>query len=145
MAKLRLLFSLVLFLFSSISFAEGIGKVKTLSGDVVIERHGSAVFAELGKPVYQSDIIFTRTGTVGVLFEDDTRISLGPNSSVSLESFSFDKQTHDGEFDVTIKRGTLSVISGKLTAKRPGALKVKTPKAILAVRGTEFSVKVDEP
>jgi hypothetical protein len=145
MTNVRLLFSIVLFLFSSITFAEGIGKVKTLTGDVVIERHGSTIFAELGKPVYQSDIIFTRSGTVGLLFVDDSRLSLGPNSSMSLESFSFDTQSHEGNFDVTVKKGTLSVISGKLTAKRPGALKVKTPAAILAVRGTEFSVKVDEP
>ena len=32
-----------------------------------------------------------------------------------------------------------------MVKKTPGALKVRTPAAILAVRGTEFSVKVDDP
>ena len=64
---------------------------------------------------------------------------------LALDKFNFDPVTNDGNFDVSLKKGTLSVISGKLTQKTPGALKVKTPAAILAVRGTEFAVKVEEP
>ncbi|HSG92307.1 MAG TPA: FecR domain-containing protein [Methylotenera sp.] len=80
---------------------------------------------------------------VGILLHDDARLSLGPDSTMSLDQFSFDQKSHDGQANVSIKQGTLSVISGKLTEKRAGALQVKTPAAILAVRGTEFSVKVD--
>ena len=123
--------------------AEGIGKVKVLSGSVSIERSGDSVLAKLGAPVYQTDKIITGKGSIGLLFNDDSRISAGPNSTLSLNQFSFDAITHEGNFDVSVNEGTLSVISGKLTAKRPGALKVKTPAAILAVRGTEFSIKVD--
>lgn len=126
--------------------ADGIGKIKTLSGQVAIERDGKLVTPKAGDSVYQTDRIFTgKDGSIGMLFDDDSRISAGPNSTLALEKFAFDPKTSDGNFDVSVKKGTLSVISGKLTAKTPGALKVKTPAAILAVRGTEFSVKVDEP
>lgn len=126
--------------------AEGIGKIKTLSGQVMIERGGKAVTPKVGDAVYQTDKIVTgNDGSVGMLFDDDSRISAGPDSVLALDKFAFDPKTSDGNFDVSMKKGTLSVISGKLTAKTPGALKVKTPAAILAVRGTEFSVKVDEP
>jgi hypothetical protein len=62
---------------------------------------------------------------------------------MKLDQFIFDTQTHEGSADISVKHGTLSVIAGKMTEKTPGALKVKTPAAILAVRGTEFSIKVD--
>lgn len=126
--------------------ADGIGKIKTLSGQVSIEREGKSITPKVGDAVYQTDKIVTgKDGSVGMLFDDDSRISAGPNSVLALDKFAFDSKTNDGNFDVSMKKGTLSVISGKLTAKTPGALKVKTPAAILAVRGTEFSVKVDEP
>lgn len=137
---------LVLAMISTFAFAEGIGKIKVLSGEVAIERSGKTIPATLGAPVYQKDRIVTgKDGSIGLLFDDDSRLSAGPNSTLSLDQFNFDTTTHDGNFDVSMKKGTLSVISGKLTQKTPGALKVKTPAAILAVRGTEFSVKVMDP
>jgi len=137
----------VLLAFAAFStYADGIGKIKTLSGQVSIERDGKVVTPKAGDTVYQTDKIVTgKDGAVGMLFDDDSRISAGSNSVLALDKFAFDSKTHEGNFDVSMKKGTLSVISGKLTAKTPGALQVKTPAAILAVRGTEFSVKVDEP
>lgn len=128
------------------AYADGIGKIKTISGQVAIERSGKTITPAIGDAVYQTDRIVTgKDGAVGMLFNDDSRISAGPNSVLALDKFAFDSNTNEGGFDVSMKKGTLSVISGKLTQKTPGALKVKTPAAILAVRGTEFSVKVDEP
>lgn len=146
--KKIILFTTLTFLFTPVftsAHAEGIGKVKLLHGDVRIERAGQTSSAALGNPLYQNDRIITgNDGSVGLLFDDDSRISAGPNSVLALDQFKFDKTTDDGNFDMSLKKGTLSVISGKLVKKTPGALKVTTPAAVLAVRGTEFSVKVDE-
>jgi len=141
---------IVCLLFISIStpiFANNaIGKVKVLSGAVSVERSGESIPAKIGMSVFQMDkVITSKNGLIGLLFNDDSRLSLGHDSTMSLENFSFNKKSHDGNFDVAMHRGTLSVISGKLTARKPGSLKVRTPAAILAVRGTEFSVKVDAP
>lgn len=137
---------LVLTLAAFPAYADGIGKIKTMSGQVAIERSGKIITPAVGGSVYQTDKIITgKDGSVGMLFDDDSRISAGPNSVLALDKFVFDSNTNNGNFDVSMKKGTLSAISGKLTQKTPGALKVKTPAAILAVRGTEFSVKVDEP
>jgi len=124
--------------------ADSIGIIKTLSGQVTIHRSGSDIAAKLGGEVFAIDEIETSDdATVGLLLHDDARLSLGPNSTISLDQFSYDENTDAGSADVSIKQGTLSVIAGKMVEKTPGALKVKTPAAILAVRGTEFSVKVD--
>lgn len=130
---------------SASAFAQSsIGIIKTLKGDVSVLRAGDMLPAELGDELFAADTLQTSaTGSVGILLHDDARLSLGPDSTMSLDEFSFDQKSHDGQANVSIKQGTLSVISGKLTEKRPGALQVKTPAAILAVRGTEFSVKVD--
>ena len=137
---------LVLTLAAFSAQADGIGKIKTISGQVAIERGGKIITPAVGDSAFQTDKVITgKDGSVGMLFADDSRISAGPNSVLALDKFVFDSNTNDGNFDVSMKKGTLSVISGKLTQKTPGALKVKTPAAILAVRGTEFSVKVDEP
>ena len=145
--KLFSLFVLLVLLSSAFAAnSEGIGRIKTLSGQVAIERSGTTYPAELGGTVFQGDIILAgKDGAVGLLFDDDSRVAVGPNSSLVLDNFVFDQKTREGNFDVSLKKGTLSAISGKLTAKNPGAMKVRTPAAILAVRGTEFSAKVDDP
>jgi hypothetical protein len=136
----------ILFAISNVAFAEGIGKVKKLSGQVSIERSSGKVTPSLGDAVYQTDRIVTGSdGYIGLLFNDDSRLAAGSNSTLALDKFNFDPVTHAGAFDVSMQKGTLSVISGKLTQKQPGALKVKTPAAILAVRGTEFSVRIEDP
>ncbi|GGC01747.1 hypothetical protein GCM10011352_29880 [Marinobacterium zhoushanense] len=122
---------------------ESIGHIKTLKGSAFIERSGQVIAVTPGQEVYGQDSIRTGAeGSVGLLFLDDSRVAIGPNSRIALDSFNFDRKTHDGDFGMSLKQGTLSAIAGKLTEKNPGAMKVKTPAAILAVRGTEFSVKV---
>ncbi len=139
------LFAVVsLMLVSSTALAEGIGIVKTLKGQADIQRSDEVLPAALGQTVYADDEIQTSAdSTLGILLHDDARISMGPDSIIQLDQFVYDSDSHEGEADISIKHGTLSVIAGKMTERNPGALKVKTPAAILAVRGTEFSVKVD--
>jgi len=136
---------LVLMFFTPVfALANSIGVIKTLSGEATIHRSGSAVSAKLGGEVFAIDEIETHdNATIGLLLHDNARLSLGPNSMISLDQFSYDAASDNGSADISIKQGTLSVIAGKMVEKTPGALKVKTPAAILAVRGTEFSVKVD--
>ncbi len=128
----------------SVMAESSLGVVKTLKGEVSVLRGSEVIPATLGEELFAADTLKTAAnGSVGILLHDDTRLSLGPDSTMSLDQFSFDPKSHDGQASVSINQGTLSVISGKLTERRPGALEVKTPAAILAVRGTEFSVKVD--
>jgi hypothetical protein len=83
-------------------------------------------------------------GSAGITFADNSRLSVGPNSTLAINRFKFDQTTHEGGFDSTLKRGTLSVISGKLAKRSPDAMTVSTPSTILGVRGTEFVVKAGE-
>ena len=61
-----------------------------------------------------------------------------------IERYVFDSTTHAGQFDASLKKGTLAVVSGKMVKQSPDAMRVKTPSSMMGVRGTEFVVKVDE-
>jgi hypothetical protein len=82
-------------------------------------------------------------GTVGVTFTDNSLLSVGPNSALKIDRYVFDSTTHAGQFDSTLSKGTLAVISGKMVKQSPDAMHVRTPSAIMGVRGTEFIVRVD--
>jgi hypothetical protein len=142
----RCLLAGLLPLLPSAVYADRIGLVKVQSGDVQIERTGQRAPAAVGAPVFRADRIITgKDGSVGLSLADNAMLSAGPNSILVLDQFNFDPTTHEGNLDITLRKGTLSAISGKLVAQTPGAMKVRTPAAVLAVRGTEFVVRVENP
>ena len=126
--------------------ATEIGRVKVAKGTVTIERAGQSIVAAPGVTLHAADVV--RTGpdaAVGITMNDNSLLSAGPNSVLALDRFSFDPTTHQGRFDSSLRRGTLAVVSGKLAKQSPEAMTVKTPAAILGIRGTEFVVSADEP
>ena len=127
-------------------WANDVGQVQTAKGTVHVERDGKLLPASVGMPIRQSDTLVTGAdGSVGVTFSDNSLLSTGPNSVLVVDRYSFDSTTHAGRFDASLKKGTLAVVSGKMVKQSPDAMKVRTPAAIMGVRGTEFVVQVEEP
>lgn len=132
--------------FAAASHASDVGQIKNLGGTVHVERDGQKLAATSGMGVRQSDVLVTGAdGSVGVTFLDNSLLSLGPRSTLAIDRYRFDTTTHDGQFDTSLKRGTLAVVSGRIVQRSPEAMRVRTPSAIMGVRGTEFVVKVEEP
>lgn len=126
-------------------FGAEIGRVKVAKGGVTIEREGSVVPAAVGTRVQTSDRITTAAdGSVGITLDDDSLLSAGPNSVLSLERYAFDPTTNQGRFDAALNKGTLAVISGRIAKQSPDAMTVRTPAIILGVRGTTFVVSANE-
>jgi hypothetical protein len=121
--------------------AAEIGQIKVAKGDVVVEREGKTIPARPGTRLQTSDVIRTGSdGSVGITMDDDTLLSAGPGSVLSLEHYAFDPTTSRGRFDATLNKGTLAVISGRIAKQSPDAMTVRTPAAVLGVRGTSFVV-----
>lgn len=132
--------------FAASSYASDVGQIKNLRGTVHVERDGQRLAAAPGMGVKQSDVLVTGAdGSVGVTFLDNSLLSIGPGSALAIDRYSFDTTTHDGQFDASLKRGTLAVVSGRMVKRSPESMRVHTPSAIMGVRGTEFVVKVGEP
>lgn len=121
--------------------AEEAGVVKTSKGTVAIERSGEKLGAPVGTHLFSSDRIVTGAdGSLGITLRDNTMLSAGPNSTVDLNKFAFNPTTHAGAIDATVKRGTLSVISGKIAKASPEAVSFTAPGMTLGVRGTSFII-----
>ena len=121
--------------------AEDAGTVKTAKGAVTIQRGTERIAARPGAKVAAADRVTTGAdSSVGIILRDNTLLSAGPNSTLVLERFAFNSTTHEGVIDASLKRGTLSVVSGKIPKQSPGAVQFRTPNAILGVRGTEFVI-----
>jgi hypothetical protein len=127
------------------SLADDIGQIKVVKGQVSIERDGRSLPATAGARLQASDILKTGPdGSVGITMSDDSLLSAGPNSVLALDRYQFDATTSQGQFDASLQKGSLAVISGRIAKQSPEAMKVRTPSSILGVRGTEFVVSVDD-
>ena len=125
--------------------AADIGQIKISRGQVSVDREGRSLPAPVGTRLQTSDIVKTGPdGSVGITMDDDTLLSAGPSSVLSLDRYVFDPATRKGRFDASLNKGTLAVISGRIAKQAPDAMTVRTPSAILGVRGTEFAVSVNE-
>jgi hypothetical protein len=123
-----------------------IGQIKTIKGAVTVERHGTTLPGQIGLLLEPLDIVKTGLdGAVGITMRDNSLLSAGPNSILSLERFDFDASGRQpGRFDAGLQRGTLLVVSGRIAKQVPPSMTVRTPSAVLGVRGTEFAVEVYE-
>ena len=125
--------------------AAEIGQIKTSKGQVTVQREGKSLPGAVGARVQTADTIRTGAdGSVGITMDDDSLLSVGPSSVLSLDRYAFDPTTSRGRFDATLNKGTLAVISGRIAKQSPDAMTVRTPTAVLGVRGTEFVVSADE-
>jgi hypothetical protein len=122
-----------------------VGQIKVVTGQVSVDRNGRSLPGRVGMPLEANDVLRTGAdGSVGITMRDNSLLSAGPNSILSLERFEFDPTTSQGRFDARLQRGTLAVVSGRIAKKSPQAMTVRTPSTVLGVRGTEFVVSVDE-
>lgn len=132
--------------FTQAATAADVGQIKNAKGGVVVIRGGQEIAATSGTPLQQADRVVTKAdGSAGITFKDDSLLSLGPDSMLDISRFSFDAKDQPDELEATLHRGTLSAVSGKIVARTPEAMRIRTPTTVLGVRGTEFFVKVTNP
>ena len=125
--------------------ADAAGMVKTLKGTAEIEREGKRIPVAVGTEVFAKDRISTgANSSVGLTLKDNTQMSAGANAQLELSKFSFNTTSHAGELDTSVKRGALSVISGKVAKANPDAVRFNTGTVTLGVRGTEFIIEAGD-
>jgi len=128
----------------SLASAADIGQVKVVRGQVDVERNGRTMPAKVGMRLETADVVKTGAdGAIGITMADNSLLSTGPNSILALDRFDYDPTTNHGRFDTVLQKGSLSVISGRMAKQSPDAMTVRTPSAILGVRGTEFVVSAE--
>lgn len=92
-----------------------------------------------GDKVYQNEVIKTGADSKGqLLFRDETALTVGPNSEVTLDKFVYNP---NGTSSVSLRatRGVFRFVSGSLPSQ---AYEIKTPAGTLGVRGSVGQVIV---
>ena len=98
-----------------------------------------------GVEVEMLDSLRTGRGSLEITFDDDTQVQMTPSAKLTIDDFVYDPNNADaGKLAIKIGRGTARYASGQIAKNRPQAVKIKTPTATVAVRGTDFTATVDE-
>ena len=140
---MRWIIAVAALMFAASAFANDVGEIKTVKGTAHVERGGKKLPAVAGMQLRQADTVVTGAdGAVGITFLDNSLFSAGPNSVLVINKYRFDTTTHAGEFDASLNKGSLAVVSGKMVKQSPESMRIRTPSSIMGVRGTEFVVRV---
>ena len=141
---LLLLSTLLFLLFASpaIFAQEFVGGLRKVTGSGTIMRDGQQIIAKDGIRIKMGDKLITgKNGALGVIFTDNTRISLGANSEINIDQYAFQPAQGKFAFLTELIQGTALYISGAIGKLSPKSVKFKTPTAIVGVGGTRFLVK----
>lgn len=91
------------------------------------------------------DAVVTAAGRVQITFRDDTRVQVTEQSKLVIDDFVYDPNQSDaGKLALKVALGTARYASGQIAKDNPQKVRIDTPTATIAVRGTDFSMTVDE-
>ena len=127
------------------SFAT-IGEVSISTGSAVIDRQdgNKGITVEKELDVLSYDTIKTGDGKVGIKFIDDTRVDVTEHSKLVIDEFVYDPNTKTGSLSLKASLGTVRYASGQIAKNSKQNVKISTPTATIAVRGTDFAMTVNE-
>jgi hypothetical protein len=138
---------LVVIFYAAVALAAGpAGTVTHLSGPLLAKKaDGSMKSLSRNSVVEQGDTLITEKRTYArIKFNDGSEVTLRPDSQFKVESFSYDqaKPKEDKAFFALVK-GSLRTITGQVGKRGvPDSYKMKTPPAVIGIRGTIFEVKI---
>ena len=135
--------ALIMGLMTALSAWADIGSVTEASGTAVIKRGKDTIQIVKGTEVKTNDKVETKNGKVKIVFKDDTNVTVTESSSLIIDDFVYDPKSGAGKLGLKAAAGTVRYVSGAI-AKDPKNVKINTPTAAIAVRGTDFVMAVSE-
>ena len=141
---LRLLLTISFILFASTVYA-AIGNVVVFEGNASVEREDKNLSLQKNSDIFFKDNVRTGKGNVGITFIDDTNVAISPQSSLVIDEFVYDPNSQSGsKLVMKIALGTVRYASGNIAKLNNQNVDIRTPTARIGVRGTAFSMTVDE-
>ena len=115
--------------------AESIGTVAAVNRDMDgTPPQSQRRSLELGARVVRNERIETsEIGSGQLLFMDQTSLAVAPDSDIVLDTYTYDPDQQSGDMALTLTRGTLRFIGGRISKKRD--VTVRTPTATIGIRG----------
>ena len=106
---------------------------------------GQVTPLSLGTELSEQDRIITgKDAMVILIFSDQARVALRPDSELLIRRYKVDSKGADTQLQLDLVRGTVRQISGHAAQKQPERYRLNTPIAAIGVRGTDFLAKAGE-
>ena len=123
-----------------------IGEVTQLEGKGVIDRQDGedGIIIEKQLDIFSYDTVKTGNGKVGIEFIDATRVDVTQHSKLIIDEFVYDPNTKTGKLSLKASLGTVRYASGQIAKNSATNVKITTPTATIGVRGTDFTMTIDE-
>lgn len=98
-----------------------------------------------GQPLYLGERITTAAGaTMQVMLLDETIFTIGPNSAMTLDEFTYDPSNQSGKVLARISKGFFRFVTGQIGHKKPESVRLRFPTGVMAVRGTIIAGQVSD-
>jgi len=119
------------------------GSFSSVSGQVQIQRAGATIGAASGVGVDVGDrIVSGADGHAVIVLNDQSRLELGPSSTITLDQFTISGGTTSTRVGLT--SGVLRSLVNASASGAAANYQVHTPNAVAAVRGTRFDTAYTE-
>ena len=112
-----------------------VGEIKNQNNESL--QNGSKIF-------FGDTIVSKQNANAQILFIDQTVLTLGEDTEMTIDEFIYDPNSKEGSFVSSVKSGTVKFITGQISKKNPENLEVKVPSGSLGARGTEFVVLTEK-
>jgi hypothetical protein len=120
-----------------------IGDISELNGVARILRD-KPLQAELNLGIQSNDEAITTNGRMAITFLDDSTVKLTEHSELLIDEYIYDPDPSKSKMALTFSLGTARFITGNLNRIDKQNIKLKTPTANIAIRGTDFTTTIDE-
>ena len=120
-----------------------IGNITELNGTGRVVRD-QTFQASIDLDINSYDNVQTSNGRLGITFLDDSQVRLTEHSELIIDEFIYDPDPSKSKMALQFASGTARFITGKLASIDKENISIQTPSATIAIRGTDFTVTVDE-
>lgn len=118
--------------------------VKSLQGIAEVKREKNTLLLKIGEKINEGDLIITKSkSSIGIIFDDGTRLSLGSKSVIRIKNFLVDPANNKYNVDLNMTQGKASFSSGKIGKLSPESVKFYIPEGVIGIRGTKFLVDIN--
>nr|WP_246742602.1 Ig-like domain-containing protein [Microvirga splendida] len=118
-----------------------IGRVEKASGSVTVLRNGVSIALRLGDPVVKGDVVQTGPNSaLTIKFNDGTVFSLSSSARMVLNDMVYAADSNANSALLTLVQGVIGFVAGRIA--KTGDLKIDTPVATMAIRGTAVQTEI---
>jgi len=144
--KTKLLaYTLGMLLLAPLAASAKIGEVtKQVGQDASISRDAGTIIVGPGIGINMNDAITTSKAKLELTFDDDTKVAITRQSKLIIDDFVYDPRSGTGKLAMNVAMGTVRYASGAISRNSRENVRLRTPTATIAVRGTDFTMTVDE-